>query len=381
MKTISRRIATVRAFNPRNLGWWVWAVPSVAGLVTFLILLWPAMGRYPLSGLTGLVLSVPYLVLWWFALRAMQIVTRIGRSGQWAAIFWGGGAAVGVYALPANGAIIEALGQTFGIDLANDWGAALAAPFTEETGKVLGVLAVLVAAKSWMRTPMDGLLIGGYVGLGFTLSENFLYGFNITVMNFGESPAVSTLVVYILRAGFFFPISHTIFTALAGAGIGFLLARPVARNGWLALLCLTAAYGTHFLWNSPLLSNLPLRFLVAAAVPFVMWLGVHVARKAEYRWYLAALLPEVQLNPSLGRYVGVVRPTLIQRLKYRSGVGRHFGTLGKQFQRELEGLLVDLADARDAGDEAEAARLRALVAQRVLPGGVAQAASAPVALL
>lgn len=374
MKTISRRIGRVRAFNPRNLGWWAWAVPSVAGLVIFLVMLWPAFGRYPLTAVTGLALSVPYLILWWFALQAMQIVTRIGTSGQIAAILWGGGAAVGVYALPANGAIIEFLGQAFGVNFSTDWGAAIAAPFTEETGKALGVLAVMIAAKSWLRTPMDGLLVGGFVGLGFTLSENFLYGFNITSMNFGENPAVSTAAVFFLRAGLFFPISHVIFTALAGAGIGFLMGRRAGRNGWWALLCFVAAYGLHFLWNSPLLGNWIARFAVAGVVPFVMWLVVHLARRAEHRWYLAAIAPEVHSGAVPARYVGVVGGTLIKRLRYRNGVGRVYGPLGRRFQVELEGLLVDLADASDAADPAEVQRLRALVAQRLLPAQAPQGA-------
>lgn len=374
MKTISRRIGRVRAFNPRNLGWWAWAVPSVAGLVIFLVMLWPAFGRYPLTAVTGLALSVPYLILWWFALQAMQIVTRIGTSGQIAAILWGGGAAVGVYALPANGAIIEFLGQAFGVHFSTDWGAAIAAPFTEETGKALGVVAVMIAARSWLRTPMDGLLVGGFVGLGFTLSENFLYGFNITSMNFGENPAVSTAAVFFLRAGLFFPISHVVFTALAGAGIGFLMGRRSGRNGWWALLCFVAAYGLHFLWNSPLLGNWIARFAVAGVVPFVMWLVVHLARRAEHRWYLAAIAPEVHSGAVPAQYVGVVGGTMIKRLRYRSGVGRVYGPLGRRFQVELEGLLVDLADASDAADPAEVQRLRALVAHRLLPAQAPQGA-------
>jgi RsiW-degrading membrane proteinase PrsW (M82 family) len=377
MKTISRRIATVRLFNPRNLGWWAWMVPSLAGLVVFGVMLSPAFGRYPMTAVTGVALSVPYLLLWWFALHAMQIVTRIGTSGQIAAIVWGGGAAVGVYALPANGAIMEFLGQAFGVNFSNDWGAAIAAPLTEETGKALGVIAVMIAAKSWLRTPMDGLIIGGFVGLGFTLSENFLYGFNITSMNFGENPAVSTLVVYLLRAGLFFPISHVIFTALAGAGLGYLMGRPVSRNGWWAALCLFAAYGLHFLWNSPLLGNWILRFAVVGAVPLITWMFVHFARRAEHRWYLSAIAVEVQRGSVPAAYAGVVGGTLIKRLRYRSAVGRTYGPMGRTFQRELEGLLVDLADASDAGDEADAQRLRQLLAHRLQPQVAPQVQAQP----
>jgi hypothetical protein len=65
----------------------------------------------------------------------------------------------------------------------------------------------------------------------------------------------STFIVRGVLAG---PWSHTVFTALAGAGIGYAVVRvdrsPVARAGF-AALCLGGAWLCHFGWNSPLLAD------------------------------------------------------------------------------------------------------------------------------
>lgn len=383
MKSISRIIMPVRWWDPRNVGWWVLALLGIGGLVWAVIELAPAMAMFPAAAVVGIVLSVPFALIWWFGLRSMQITTRIGTPAQVWAILWGGGAAAGIYALPANGAIMDSLGRGVDVYFASDWGAAIAAPITEETGKLLGVVAVVLAARSWLRTPMDGLLIGGFVGLGFCLTENYLYGFNITYMNFGESPAISTLVIFILRAGIFFPISHAIFTGFAGAALGFFFARPAARRPLFGVVAILFAYGTHFLWNSPLLQNWLLRFAVVGVVPLLMWLIVHLARRAEFSWYLAAGGPAVSASGVDPAYVHAVKPTLVQRLKYRSQVARTYGPAARKDQVVLEGILVDLADASDARDaegvQALEARLRDHLAPKAASEAVAQPVQATVA--
>ena len=52
--------------------------------------------------------------------------------------------------------------------------------------------------------------------------------------------------------------SHTLFTALAGAGVGFFVARrdrPVWQRTVVAVVLFVVAAGFHFLWNSPLLAG------------------------------------------------------------------------------------------------------------------------------
>jgi hypothetical protein len=70
-------------------------------------------------------------------------------------------------------------------------------------------------------------------------------------MSFGESQPVATLAIYFVRTVLFWPISHAIFTGLAGAALGFALGRPGSRSPLWAALCLLGAYGIRRVVSSP----------------------------------------------------------------------------------------------------------------------------------
>ena len=141
MKEIARRSATVRLWNPGNPGWWLLVVFTAAGAWVLATGLAPAFQRFAVTGALAVLLSAPMFVLVWFLVKGMQIVTRPARSAALAAVIWGAVVATGVFALNANGAVILLLAQHVSLDFANEWGAAIAAPLTEETGKLLGVVA------------------------------------------------------------------------------------------------------------------------------------------------------------------------------------------------------------------------------------------------
>ena len=352
MKEIARRSATVRLWNPGNPGWWLLVVFTAAGAWVLATGLAPAFQRFAVTGALAVLLSAPMFVLVWFLVKGMQIVTRPARSAALAAVIWGAVVATGVFALNANGAVILLLAQHVSLDFANAWGAAIAAPLTEETGKLLGVVAVVLAARSWLRTAMDGLLLGALVGLGFLLAENVIYAFNITAMSFGESQPIATVVTYLLRTGLFWPVSHAIFTAFTGAALGFLFGRPQARRyGW-GILCLALAYGVHFLWNSPVLPGILSRMAFAACIPFLLWLVIHLARRAEHAWVATVLNGEVEAGTLPREWAEGLGGTLRARRRRRREAVRVYGPAAKPVQRAHEALLVDLADAVDAGDQA-----------------------------
>ncbi|MGC4174421.1 PrsW family glutamic-type intramembrane protease [Demequina sp.] len=361
MKEITRRSAAVRWWDPRNAGWWLLIVFTLVGGWVMVSSLAPAFQRYAITGALALVLGTPMFIVVWWLVASMHIVTKPAPSAKIAAVIWGAAVATGLFAINANGAIILMLAQHVSVDFANDWGAAIAAPLTEETGKLLGVAAVVIAARSWLRGPMDGLLLGALVGLGFLTAENVLYAFNVTVMSFGESQPISTIAIYVIRTGLFWPISHAIFTALAGAGLGFLFGRPAARRyGW-GILSLALAYGIHFFWNSPILPGMLTRMAFAAVVPFVLWLVVHLARRAESGWVNGVLAGEVERGTIPAEWVQWLGGSLHARRRRRRDLVRQYGPAIRQAERTHEALLVDLADAVDAGDEDAANAYRAQV--------------------
>lgn len=325
----------------------------------------PGALTYPVAAFSGLVFTGPLVVGWWWLLRLPQLWSRISRSGAIAAMAWGAFSAAGVYALPANSALITVLGQRVGIDAAQQWGAALIAPFTEETGKALGIAVVLLAAGQRLRTPMDAALLGAFSAVGFTATEDVLYGINIAYLNLGENELASTTVVYVARAIVFGPVSHIVFSSALGAGIGVLAVgrrRGKIPMGF-ALIALGA--GLHGLWNSPWLGSLWAKLAYVIVVPLVMWAVLRYLRTEEHRWFQQVLARQGALGAVPAMYVGTVGATWWKRRAYRANVVKTFGAGALAPQRVFEAGLTDLADAIDVGDHVASERIRSALESRL----------------
>jgi RsiW-degrading membrane proteinase PrsW (M82 family) len=112
----------------------------------------------------------------------------------------------GVFSGIIAGPINLALGPLFKASFGNE---ALIGPFTEEPLKAIG-LYYLVTRKRFMKefnTPLDGIIYGFAVGLGFFANENFLYFLQASQQNIGE-------VVLVLRS--FLTWSHGVWAATTG---------------------------------------------------------------------------------------------------------------------------------------------------------------------
>ena len=365
MRELTRRRFQV-GFAPKRAGWWFLVVACVVGAAMAGWALLPGARTFPVAALVGLVFTAPLIVGWWWLLRLPQLWSRISDSGAVAAMAWGAFAAAGIVALPANGALIAVMGQRAGIGAAQEWGAALIAPMTEETGKALGIVVILLAAGQRLRTPMDAALLGAFCGVGFTATEDVLYGINIAYLNLGENEVISTTVVYVARAVIFGPVSHIVFSAAIGAGLGVLAVgrrRGRVATG-IALVGLGA--GLHGLWNSPLLGPVWTRLLYLAVVPFIMWAVLRYLRSEEHLWFAEMLARPGALGAVPSGYVATVGATWWKRRAYRAGVVRSFGAGAMAAQRALEADLTDLADAVDVGDSADAARIRKALEARLL---------------
>ncbi len=364
MRELARRRFAV-GFAPHRAGWWLLIAASLigAGMAGWALL--PGMKTYPTAAVTGLVFTVPLVVGWWWLLRLPQLWSRISRSGAIAAMAWGAFAAAGIYALPANGALITVFGQRVGIDAAQQWGAALIAPFTEETGKALGIAVVLLAAGERLRTPMDAALLGAFSAVGFTATEDVLYGLNIAYLNLGENEVISTTVVYLARAIVFGPVSHIVFSAAVGAGIGVLAVGRRRRKVPMGLALVALGAGLHGLWNSPLLDAWWTRIVYLVVVPLVMWAVLRYLRTEEHRWFQQVLAHPGALGAVPTIYVGAVRATWWKRRTYRASVVTTFGAGALAPQRAFEAQLTDLADAVDVGDDAASERIRSALESRL----------------
>src|SRR6476469_9190619 len=205
------------------------------------------------------------------------------------------------------------------LDLADRWGAAIAGPIDEETLKALGLLLLVLIAAAEIDTPIDGLVYGAFIGLGFQIVEDFTYLTNPAFSGDGFSQTHVVWELFVVRglvAGIW---SHAAYTGLVGLGIGFLVSRPDVSRAWritLAILAFAGAWAMHFVWNSPWLENVLAggfwRTIIAQSVIkglpgflLLAWLYFR-ARRREARWVEHVLMPETA--------TGAVTPAEIEAL-------------------------------------------------------------------
>ena len=355
MKGLTRERFAV-GFAPSRAGWWLLIVASLAGLAATVTALASAVATFPAASLTAAVFTVPLVVAWWWLLRMPQLWGRIARSGAVSAIAWGAFAAVGLYALPANSALITVMGQRFGIEAAQSWGAAIIAPLTEETGKAMAIVVVLLASGQRLRTATDGALLAAFSAVGFTATEDFLYALNVGFLNLGENEVVSTTVVYFARAVLFGAVSHVVFSAFVGAGIGYLAVGRRRGRVLIGLSLIVVGFGLHGVWNTDMATWA--RLVYPMAVPLAVWLLLRALRRDERRWFVDVLSGQDVLGLIPSTYVDAVKTGWWKRRAYRAAVARSYGPAAVAAQRELEADLTDLADAVDVGDHASANALR-----------------------
>ncbi|MCW2640115.1 MAG: hypothetical protein JWP76_2421 [Dactylosporangium sp.] len=215
------------------------------------------LARYPVATTTAFALFALYAVPFVIFIVNLDHLEREPPVLLATAFTWGA-VVVTATAVPGNLAVDSLVAKLVSPRFAALWGPALAGPTVEEILKFLGVLIIALLATSQINSVVDGIVYGAMVGLGYQVMENVSYA-AIAVQTAGAGdriePVFSTFVVRGILAG---PWSHTVFTALAGAGIGYAVVRvdrsPAARVGF-AGLCLAGAWLCHFGWNSPLLAD------------------------------------------------------------------------------------------------------------------------------
>jgi RsiW-degrading membrane proteinase PrsW (M82 family) len=237
----------------------------VACLFGTAVLSWQ-FGRYlvvfPAASVLAVAVELPLLVIGLVLLRLARPVQSPPMVWAAAALIWGGTAAAGC-ALLANQGLTSLWAKSQGPRFAANWSAPLSAPLNEELLKLCGVVMVIMAAPLLVRGALDGWVYGALTGLGFQVTENITFGLNSISLSGAADPdqaVVSSVLARVLHAGLG---SHWTLTAVAGAGVGFLVARlrDGGRGGPLvAAACLLAACLMHLLFDAP---YLPLAIKVA----------------------------------------------------------------------------------------------------------------------
>jgi protease PrsW len=230
---------------------------------------------FPAQTALAVALEIPLVVVGFVLVRLVRPVRAPSLVWSAAAVAWGGTAAAGC-ALLANRGLIGLWAKGAGIRFAADWSASLSAPLNEEILKLCGVLMIVLAAPLVISGPLDGMIYGALTGLGFQATENVTYGLNNIILSGATDPATAVANSVYLRVGLTALGSHWTMTAVAGAGVGLLVARGRAA-GLPATACLLGAMAMHLLFDAP-----GLAIIVRVAVNLAAVVGLYLVLRHAY---------------------------------------------------------------------------------------------------
>ncbi|MCB8982431.1 MAG: PrsW family intramembrane metalloprotease [Ardenticatenaceae bacterium] len=234
-----------------------------------------------------------------------------------ATFFWGAVPSIlfayifnSIFSLPLYLVAGDALGESLS--------ATFVAPIVEETIKGLAVVGILLLWRDEIDSPLDGIIYGAMVGLGFALVENVYYFINVY-----QEGGIDAWGINVFIRSIVFGLNHALFTSMIGLGIA--LARsftqPLAKvaavmGGWATAMFL------HFL------HNLSVSFgnLLCLVALFSDWAGLLLtlliivwALLQERQWLRHYLAEEVSLGYlTSSQYVIVCSGR--QRVRYQWGV-------------------------------------------------------------
>lgn len=324
-------------------------LPLVVSIENFTLSSQVSPGLALASAVVWALYTIPFLVI----IHRIDFFEHEPWISLVAALVWGGLVAAGM-ALLANEAIFELVTVNRGVLVAQEWGAAIAGPTTEELAKGVGVLLILLVSPRRPRTALDGFVIGAVVGLGFQVVENFGYTMNVAALEDdpGAAPLVEMFVIRGLIAG---PFSHAVYTGIVGLGLGYLVtatSRSWPRRVGVALLAFVGAYVAHWFWNSPLLMAdfgvLALLLKGAVTLGFLI-VGLRIARRRDAEFFAVGLtqVPDWLCSPAEQQALASGRSRRRARTAARRGGGRPAGRAMARLQRAQ----ADLAVAVRTGDQ------------------------------
>lgn len=206
---------------------------------------WLAVGASTLSAVVGLVF------LAWAARLKPTVLSWLAAFG------WGTGGAL-IFAGYGNTVIDSAVAASNLSDDAVDVvTSVVTGPLVEETGKGIGVLVLILAARKLLTRPAQGGVIGALVGIGFAWGEDV--GYYVSALEDGMSGLWESFLARALLGAY----GHAIFTGVFGYALAWAVLRArnvlvglfAAAGGFVGALALHAqANGVGFLapedsWN------------------------------------------------------------------------------------------------------------------------------------
>lgn len=168
-------------------------------------------------------------------------------------------------------------------------GTIVTAPIVEEITKGMFLLVTVTNRKFDNMT--DGIVYGGAIGLGFGMTENFLY-----FISFGTT--ISGWIALVIIRTLFSAVMHCVSTATFGAFLGYAKFRRNRFKFVLPFVGLLIAMLIHFCWNFMVsfqtTALLGFLFLGITIIIFIAIFSASVI--GEKKIIFTKLLPEVELD-------------------------------------------------------------------------------------
>ena len=120
------------------------------------------------------------------------------------------------------------------------FGAVVVAPIVEEITK--GLFLMITISNKKFDNITDGIVYGGAIGLGFGMTENFLY-----FVTYGES--VANWIMLVIVRSLFSAVMHCVSTATLGAFLGLAKFKSSAKKILYTFIGLMIAMMIHSIWN------------------------------------------------------------------------------------------------------------------------------------
>ena len=196
-----------------------------------------------LSVIAAIVPMLTFLaIVWW--------LDRYDREPIWMValtFFWGAFGGTGL-SLLGNTSLHLLIARLLGADQADWMGPVIVAPLIEEPTKA--IILIVVAMSRHFDNTTDGFVYGAAAGLGFGMTENMLYFYQVSqVAGFDVRHGIASWVGTVAIRTFYSAVMHATASSLIGAAIGWSRFRGWPIRLPALFVGLLAAMGMHALWN------------------------------------------------------------------------------------------------------------------------------------
>ena len=236
-----------------------------------------------ISALAAIVPMLAYLLfIWWFDRYDREPFKLVLQN-----YLWGSVGAI-IFAILGSILFTSILSQfVTNTGQLNYLGTVVTAPVVEEITK--GIFLLITVTNRKFDNMTDGIVYGGAIGLGFGMTENFLY-----FISFGTS--LSNWISIVIIRTLFSAVMHCVSTATFGAFLGYAKFKSTAYKIFFPIIGILIAMFIHFSWNFTVSfkSTAPLGFLFMA-ITIIIFIAIFFASVVgERKIIISELLPEVE---------------------------------------------------------------------------------------